>query len=472
MNSRNKEEGSIGSQELLENAERSPIFFNKVLEENSTHKQESFNHLSLNQHLVDSMDASDKQFLEQLDVFSSVPTQPVSSHIIPSFETVSNLIEIHDFMGSSNFAYFQNSENDHGVSTKHPEVFNELDRKSLGCSMIFKANLFKMALGADSNIIPALSKPAFCPSGFDSMFVCGTEEQSSEKKSQNHLIFATISNLNVSVKHTLRLADHVRDVHWIGDSCVVVAINQKLALFRLNEERSSVNDIVMFPEFHKDTVREIAINSNNGNLVISGGFDGNVFVTDISRLVSDIRNNEKKSENSLYPCRDVVGSVSWHPEDAFLASCTTDTGMLHIFDVRTDKKRPAIVFDSSKKGLYCHSYQNATSIFLGFGDGSIHVFDTRYRRNAFIFQDPFQEQIGEIRFDYLSKTKIFAVFGCPEFSLWSCSDSNILLRDHYRLADLSCTNADYKTSGAFRTETLQIGVTDSNGYFSLFDYAP
>jgi hypothetical protein len=68
----------------------------------------------------------------------------------------------------------------------------------------------------------------------------------------------------------------------------------------------------MFPEFHKDTIREVAVSEHNRNYVISGGFDGNVFVTDITRLVADIRKNEKKSENSLYPCRDVVGSVSWH----------------------------------------------------------------------------------------------------------------------------------------------------------------
>lgn len=47
--------------------------------------------------------------------------------------------------------------------------------------------------------------------------------------------------------------------------------------------------------------------------MISGGFDGNVFVTNIARLVDDIQKNEKKSENSVYLCRDVVGSVAWHP---------------------------------------------------------------------------------------------------------------------------------------------------------------
>ena len=41
-------------------------------------------------------------------------------------------------------------------------------------------------------------------------------------------------------------------------------------------------------------------------------------MTDISRLVTDIQKNSKKSENSLYPCKDVVGSVAWHPEGIVL----------------------------------------------------------------------------------------------------------------------------------------------------------
>ena len=33
---------------------------------------------------------------------------------------------------------------------------------------------------------------------------------------------------------------------------------------------------VMFPEFHRDSIREIAVSHGNKSLVISGGFDGNV----------------------------------------------------------------------------------------------------------------------------------------------------------------------------------------------------
>lgn len=94
---------------------------------------------------------------------------------------------------------------------------------------------------------------------------------------------------------------------------------------------------VLFPDFHTDTIRELSVNPKISHLVISGGFDGNVFVTDISRLVDDIQRNEKKSENSVYLCKDVVGSVNWHPNDCNVASCTTDLGVLHVFDIRTDQ---------------------------------------------------------------------------------------------------------------------------------------
>lgn len=88
----------------------------------------------------------------------------------------------------------------------------------------------------------------------------------------------------------------------------------------------------------KDAIREVAVNHINKNLIISGGFDGNVriffslslssfrllplfspsslrqpvqvFVTDISKLLGDISKNEARSENSLYACRYLSLSVT------------------------------------------------------------------------------------------------------------------------------------------------------------------
>jgi hypothetical protein len=61
--------------------------------------------------------------------------------------------------------------------------------------------------------------------------------------------------------------------------------------------------LAMFPDFHRDLIRELAVNQVQRNLILSGGFDGNVFVTDIEKLLTDMRRNERRSENSLYACR-------------------------------------------------------------------------------------------------------------------------------------------------------------------------
>lgn len=331
-------------------------------------------------------------------------------------------------------------------------------------------NLFKVAtVGTRQGMNPGLSKPTFCPT-HNEHFVCGTEEQDPYKRSSNLMIFASIDdNIDniVNVRFTYNVSDYVRDLQWIDTQHIVFAINQKLGLVRMTPDLN-VDTLVMFPEFHKDAIREIAVSTGNKNLVISGGFDGNVFVTDISRLCSDIERQEKKSENSLYPCRDVVGSVSWHPEDNFLASCTTDTGTLHIFDIRTDKRRPAVVYDTNKKELYSHAYKDSNIMVLGFGDGSLHIFDTRTKRTLMQFHDPHQKQIGEIRFDY--GTKNFAVFGTPEVTLWGYNDSNMTLWSHHQISDPSI-HPLYKTSGEFRRGTKTFGVTDSTGTFAVYDFS-
>jgi WD40 repeat protein len=244
----------------------------------------------------------------------------------------------------------------------------------------------------------------------------------------------------------------------------VFAIGAKLGIASLNPSDFTVQELTMFPQFHSDVVREIALSQNSPNLVLSGGFDGKVFVTDISRLYVDIQKNEQKSENSLYPCSDVVGSVRWHPTDAYLASCTTDGGSLHIFDIRTDKKRPALIYNTSKKHLYSHDYRDQHTLLLGFGDGQVQVFDSRTRKNLIVFQDPYLKAVGDIRFNRLSKH--FAFFGIPEFTLWQYNDNEMRLWTHHYLSQRPTTTTAfdgvYKTNGEFLPSTSPaIAVTDS-----------
>jgi WD40 repeat protein len=232
----------------------------------------------------------------------------------------------------------------------------------------------------------------------------------------------------------------------------------------------------MFPDFHRDLIRELAVNQVQRNLILSGGFDGNVFVTDIEKLLTDMRRNERRSENSLYACRfasvlrcrlgllqltrlcrDVVGSVRWVPESPVLASCTADIGMFHLFDIRAGPApQPVspnnysgtqpVVFNTGKAELFSHTYLSPTyasaksaewsltrcrRVLLGYGDGTVQLLDLRYRamyassscrlcvltlpdRTA-SFRDPRVQLVGD--FKSSRDGRLLAVTGHPGYAI-------------------------------------------------------
>jgi len=434
-----------------------------------------------------------QQQLPQMDIHKAMlfPRHPQQQHLISSGTTAEEQQHLHEkqlvdhftseIFGNTSFPNYPmpsmiSHSNPPPLQHQNEVIPNKKFINDLNISttieiknykiLLLSINLFKIALGPRANINPSLSKPSFSSSQ-PQFFVCGTEEQDPFKKNHNQLIFSYIDDSSVTVRFTYPVPDHVRDIQWVDSQHILLAINQKLGIARIIPQDFTLDEIVMFPEFHKDAIREICVSTGNRNLVISGGFDGNVFVTDVSRLCSDIQSNQKKSENSLYPCRDVVGSVNWHPEDTYLASCTTDNGLMHIFDIRTDKRRPAIVYDTAKRELYCHSYRDRNTMFLGFGDGEIQLFDIRTKRTIMSFRDPYQKQIGEIRFDW--PTKSFACFGNPEATIWNYSDSAITLNSHHQMSpELPVNTPYYKTSGEFRKGMASYGITDSYGTFALY----
>lgn len=241
---------------------------------------------------------------------------------------------------------------------------------------------------------------------------------------------------------------HVRDLVWLDENRVILALNRKLAMAIIGEQenKTAITDVVQFPEFHSDTIRQIALNPVDRTLVISGGFDGNVFVTNIQRLFEDIQRNEKKSENSVYVTQGVVGSVSWHISDTNVASATTDTGIIHIFDCRTDQSKPAFIYDTRKTGLYTHCYLDDFTICLGYSDGSLQIHDIRHGQEALSFRDPYQQAIGDVRIyshflnvdqsrmmqfegnDTSATTpwmKTICTFGISSISMWNIRDQSI-----------------------------------------------
>jgi WD40 repeat protein len=128
-----------------------------------------------------------------------------------------------------------------------------------------------------------------------------------------------------------------------------------------------------FAEFHQDTIRELDLCPFQRNMVASCGFDGNVFITDITKLSTN-------SENSVYFCRDVVGSVRWHPSDPCVVSATTDTGVFHMIDIRTGSQSLPRIFDTAKTELYTHLYCDSNTVLLGYGDATFKILDLRYHK--------------------------------------------------------------------------------------------
>jgi WD40 repeat protein len=409
------------------------------------------------------------------------------------------------------------------IDSNHPRLIKPLLLEDLSKTL------------ASIGVSSSLSKPSFCPisDGKYRKVVVGTEDLDYTRNS-NKLIFFQLeenklccSENGVPLVSTYHLEMHVRDVHWIDLQHIVFAQGHRIGLCRVGSD-NNVEEIINFPEFHQDWIRELAVCPRDNRYVLSGGFDGKVFVTDIFKLATDIQKGEKKSENSLYPCNEVVGSVAWHPTDNFLASCTTDPGTLHLFDVRTDKRRPAIVSDTGKKELYTHAYRDENIILLGYGDGKIGLFDIRSQKPMLIFQDPIQKAIGDFRVDF--KSKSFATFGIPEVTVWVYGDFSFQLcgrhavgaaikdsthpntHNHNRSqqqqlqqqsqpqqqeqelqapplsqqesqlpppqpppppsqSQLQTTPIpQYKTAGEFIKDTSLFGVTDSLGTFALFDF--
>jgi len=87
------------------------------------------------------------------------------------------------------------------------------------------------------------------------------------------------------------------------------------------------------------------------------------------------------------------------------------------------------------------------------------------------FKDPHMGQIGEIKMD--PNTNNFAVFGIPEFSLWSTNRENLTVQcwGHSSMNMQATERSEtYKTSGEFlKTKNGIIGVTDSAGKLAIFE---
>jgi WD40 repeat protein len=183
-------------------------------------------------------------------------------------------------------------------------------------------------------------------------------------------------------------------------------------------------------------------------------------VSNMHRLDEKIESSGFKIEHYLYLCKDVVGSVGWHPKDNCIASCTTDSGYFHTFDIRINENKPAYIYDSLKSELYTHCYMNEESVILGFGDGATQIYDIRMGKVLISFVDPYQKYIGDLSF----QNNICSVFG-SEVTFWKYTGSDIEILAHHTHSKAK----GHKTSGCYIPNTNIVATTDSIGIFSMYE---
>jgi len=313
--------------------------------------------------------------------------------------------------------------------------------------------------------LEGLSKPAVNSNSGGRLFICGSENQS--QMSKNFLLLGKIEADSTKLLKIQGIDEHVRYLEWLprDPRRIVAAMNGELGIIVLNQELTDIMDIEMFPKFHSNTIRQFAVNPMNQSLVISGGFDAKVFVTDISKLVDDIQGNVVKSENSVYNCQDVVSSVRFHPSDANVASATTDQGVLHVFDVRTGyTSKPAFVYDTGKIELFTHAYLDDFTVCLGYGDGFIQVHDIRSGKTLLSFQDKCLQVVGD--FYYETNRKLLISLGIPKYSIYQVNATSFEL---YNSAPIFPQQPSGNTHGTYIPQHHQLLTTDTFGNISLFD---
>lgn len=372
------------------------------------------------------------------------------------------------------------SDNAYDIDTyvAHPDDY-KMDLDHNASKELFRFNLWDITMKPKYPMLESsLSKPAFHPSHKhkDGMYaVVGTDEQ--DMISENHLIFfhfnvdgmremerKPLSERSKEPQYmvwTQKISDCVRDIRWIDDENLLFAQGSSIGLARLGVDYN-LPEMIEFPTWHQDHIREMDI--KNFKWVLTGGFDGKLAVTDIVQLSHDMNRRQMNLNTYTYFTQDIIGSVRWHPQNDYLASFTLDSGSFSIIDTRNPKET-VLTFKSEIPDMYTHEYTDSYQVLLGYGDGTIQFFDTRYPGVKHTFKDSHVNAIGDIL--YNRESGLFGVWGIPGFSMWKreheLEATNVFNSQKHFNHDISL-----KYSGDFIPNTQYLGCTNNLGEFALY----
>lgn len=138
----------------------------------------------------------------------------------------------------------------------------------------------------------SLCRPSFSGT-HPGLFLSGTEDQGAP--AANRLLLGKIDfaakRTRVTEAGTPAVWTHptsapVGDVHWASACHAVAALGSRLALVRVHgpDSDTPAMEVALLPPQHTDVVRELAPNPLTPHTIASGGCDGNVIITDFTKV--------------------------------------------------------------------------------------------------------------------------------------------------------------------------------------------
>ncbi|KAL0215429.1 hypothetical protein P9112_007613 [Eukaryota sp. TZLM1-RC] len=346
-------------------------------------------------------------------------------------------------------------------------------------SISFSINLAEVVFEKeqkDHQLRRALCRPDFAI-GDSGIFITGTQDIRPEAGKANLLIISDIKKsptsgeLFCSFRQSMSVHAAVRDVHFLDHSRAVIAAGDKLAILVINfKEGVQVFDsstiqsfsFEWLPPFHTDEIREICIHPSNRSIIASCGFDGQIFVLNLTSIT-------QPQISSSFKLNEVVGSVRWNPFDTTLLSVTTDSGLMYTFDTQLNKT--VRIIPTNKKGLFTHCPLSKEQVLFGFDDGTIHLHDVSKNQHLISFHDISVTCIGDIHMfaDVSTSLQYLTCSGIGGVTLWSVVKDQMSVVDSGKV-NTSCGGPDYYSSSCFVPFMKAIAVTDSEGNFIILKY--
>jgi len=332
-----------------------------------------------------------------------------------------------------------------------------------------------------------LSRPVFNPTQ-PSVVACATQPTAAKNENLKVFVMQFESGAAPGV-HLLcesPVPEPVLDLQWLTSTSLLVAVGAHLRVIQFNREGRPLDNVIV-PNFHTNDIRSINIHPTSRNLLVSGGYDGKLFLTDLEQMFVLLRRGAATCNNVLYNAGTSVSSVQWRPESARQSavstscmSCTTDAGAYHLVDTRAASQDQVTFKDTARLGLYAHAYLDPVTLLLGFGDGSLLVFDIRNMSDSLVsFRDTFASQIGDIVVD----NSTFATFGEPAVSLWNydlpkqeiclrwrgCWCCDVTPCRERQVWDEAWTKSPVTTSGDISRDGTTLAMTDSVGRLHIYN---